>query len=219
MNNNSLSITIPKDVLHTLPPLEYTGGIAVVDTVEQARVALRELRRYKMIGFDTETRPSFKKGHTHKVALMQLATDDFCFLFRLNRLGISDALKEFLEDDTVTKVGLSVHDDFNVLRRSCPDLAPQGFIELQSYVKRFGITDISLQKIYAIVFGQYISKNQRLTNWEASELTPHQQCYAATDAWACLKLYRYLAAGDFDPSISPYRVSAEDINPQTAESL
>lgn len=219
MDINALTISIPKEALHELPPLEYTGGIAVVDTVEQARVALRELRRYRMIGFDTETRPSFKKGHTHKVALMQLATDDFCFLFRLNKLGISDALKEFLEDDTVTKIGLSVHDDFNVLRRSCPDLAPRGFIELQSYVKQFGITDISLQKIYAIVFGHYISKNQRLTNWEAPELTPHQQCYAATDAWACLKLYRYLEAGSFDPGQSPYRVYPVEVKPQTAESL
>ena len=210
MNNNSLSIAIQKDVLHTLPPLEYQGGISVVDTVEQARVALRELRRHRLIGFDTETRPSFRKGHTHKVALMQLATDDFCFLFRLNKLGVFDALKDFLEDGAITKVGLSVHDDFNVLRRSCPDLDPKGFIELQSYVKGFGITDISLQKIYAIVFGQYISKNQRLTNWEAAELTSHQQCYAATDAWACLKIYRHLQAGKFDPEQSPYRVVPED---------
>lgn len=202
---DKINIAICKEAISKLPPVQYDGGIMVVDTIDDARVALRELSRARVIGFDTETRPSFRKGQLHKVALMQLATDDFCFLFRLNKLGLFDALKDFLENPDITKIGLSVHDDFKVLSRS-RQIEPQGFIELQEFVKKYGIADNSLQKIYAIVFGQCISKNQRLTNWEAPELTPHQQQYAAIDAWACLKLYKYLSAGLFDPALSPYIV-------------
>lgn len=199
MNLTEPRISISKATLSTLPPARFPGKITVIDSVDTARQALRVLRRAGIVGFDTETRPSFKPGRTHNVALMQLSTRDRCFLFRLNVMGLSRALRNFLEDPQVIKVGLSVHDDFNVLRRSVPDLQPQGFVELQQFVKQYGIADISLQKIYAIVFGEYISKNQRLTNWEAPELTPHQQAYAAMDAYACLQLYKYLSEGRFDP--------------------
>lgn len=210
---DSIHLSIPKQIISTLPPVEFDGGIQVVDSMDKARIALRELTRARIVGFDTETRPSFRKGYLHKVALMQLATDDFCFLFRLNKLGMFDGLKEFLADPGVTKIGLSVHDDFNSLGRS-GEISHEGFIELQSFVKQYCIDDISLQKIYAIVFGQHISKGQRLSNWEAAELTPQQQRYAAIDAWACLRLYRYLSDGRFDPAASPYIVEPQ---PQEAE--
>lgn len=206
--NDNYSLSITKEALAELPTVSYAGGITVIDTMEKARIALRALRRHKLIGFDTETRPSFQKGRLHKVALMQLSTGDHCYLFRLNKLGIFDALKDFLEDESVVKVGLSVHDDFNVINRS-RTVDPKGFVELQSYIKEFKIADISLQKIYAIVFGFRISKNQRLTNWEAEALTDGQQAYAALDAWACLHLYKYLRAGLFDPETSPYKVMPE----------
>lgn len=211
---DNLRLAISKEAVSRLPIVHYLGGIMVVDTKDKARVALRELSRAKVVGFDTETRPSFRKGRVHKVALMQLATDGFCFLFRLNVLGIFDGLKAFLENPAITKIGLSVHDDFSVMRRSC-EIDPEGFIELQDYVKRYSIADTSLQKIYAIVFGECISKGQRLTNWEAAELTEHQQHYAAVDAWACLRLYRHLGSGAFDPASSPYRAEEEN----TAEDL
>lgn len=211
-----IKIAIDKEEVSKLPPVTYDGGIMVVDTPEKARMALRELTRAKIVGFDTETRPSFKKGLLHKVALMQLATDDFCYLFRLNILGVGEALVSFLNNPEITKIGLSVHDDFQVLARSA-QIEPQGFIELQEYVKKYRIADNSLQKIYAIVFGQYISKGQRLSNWEASELTVFQQSYAAIDAWACLKLYRYLSEGRFDPTSSPYIVPEEPEKPETEQ--
>lgn len=200
---DSLKLAISKETVADMPTVHYDGGIQVVDTIEKARVALRELSRARIIGFDTETRPSFRKGRLHKVALMQLATDSFCFLFRLNKLGMFDLLKDFLENPAITKIGLSVHDDFHVLSRS-GQLSPQGFVELQSFVKQYSIADTSLQKIYAIVFGERISKSQRLSNWEAEQLTAEQQSYAAIDAWACLKLYRHLSEGAFDPTASPY---------------
>lgn len=204
-------LAISKEALAELPMVTYAGGITIVESEDMVRVALRELRRHKIVGFDTETRPSFHKGRLHKVALMQLSTREHCFLLRLNKLGgISEALKDFLEDTAVTKIGLSVHDDFSSLRRTRQDLEPQGFVEIQEYIKRFNITDISLQKVYAIVFEQRISKAQRLTNWESETLTDGQQAYAALDAWACLHLYDYLSGGYFDPSKSRYRIAETD---------
>lgn len=212
MSDTEINIAISKQLLPTLPQAHFPGKITVIDSVDTARQALRVLRRAGIVGFDTETRPSFRRGHPHKVALMQLSTRDHCFLLRLCKTGVTRALCNFLQDSEVLKVGLSVHDDFNVLRRSVPDLAPQGFIELQTYVKSFHIGDISLQKIYAILFGQYMPKNQRLTNWEADRLSDHQQAYAAMDAWACLRIYEYLRSGQFDPATSPYRLSPEQIS-------
>lgn len=209
MNVAEPNISIPKNLLPTLPHAKFEGEITVIDSIDKARQALRSLRRAGIVGFDTETRPSFRRGHPHKVALMQLSTDSHCFLFRLCTIGITQAMANFLQDPAIIKIGLSVHDDFNVMRRTMPGLQPQGFVELQTYVKQFGIADISLQKIYAILFGQYMPKSQRLTNWEAAELTPFQQAYAAMDAYACLKIYKYLKSGQFDPNTSPYQLDPE----------
>lgn len=214
MNPQTQTIAITKEAMAEMPTVAFTGDITVVDTPEMARMALRELARARVVGFDTETRPSFHKGRVHKVALMQLSTDEHCFLFRLNKLGISEAMRHFLEDPEIIKIGLSVHDDFGVMRRLSEDLDPQGFVDLQDYVRYFYINDISLQKIYAIIFGGRISKHQRLTNWEADTLTPQQQVYAATDAWACLRIYRYLRSGAYRPADSPYIVERASLNQQ-----
>lgn len=146
-----------------------------------------------VLGVDTETRPSFRKGHVNKVALLQVATEDSCFLFRLNRIGLAGSVVRLLEDDRILKVGLSLSDDFSSLHKR-GEFEPRAFLELQNYVRDFGIADMSLQKLYANVFGQKISKGQRLSNWEADVLTEGQKLYAATDAWACVRLYRELEA-------------------------
>ena len=127
------------------------------------------------------------------MALLQISTEDTCFLFRLNHLGMPQVLQDFLMSDTL-KIGLSLKDDFMMLRRRKDVHAEEGnWIELQDYVGRFGIEDRSLQKIYANLFGQKISKSQRLSNWEADSLTEGQMRYAATDAWACVQIYNCLA--------------------------
>ena len=197
-------ISIDKEQLAALPVMTYPAEITVVESAAVAHAALRALAKEKAVGFDTETRPSFHKGRTHKVALMQISTEERCFLFRLNKIGICAELKAFIENPDILKIGLSVHDDFTVLRRS-EDIAPAGFIDLQTMVKDFGIRDSSLQKIYAIIFGERISKTQRLSNWEADTLSQAQQAYAALDAWACLRIYRHLISGSFDSVHSPYR--------------
>lgn len=184
--------SVPKAEIAQMPKVLFPGRIFVIYTEADAEKAVNYLRTQPVVGVDTETRPSFKRGQVHQVALLQISTADTCFLFRLNRLDLPVSLQEFLSDDTL-KVGLSLKDDFNSLRRR-QDMHPdQGnWIELQNYVTRFGIRDLSLQKIYANLFGQRISKTQRLSNWEAETLTEGQQLYAATDAWACVQIYERL---------------------------
>jgi len=177
-----------------LPVKEFAGNAITVINLEQAEIAVRQIREARtLVGFDTETRPSFQKGVSYKVCLVQLSVGQVCYLFRLNKMqGIPACLKELLEDDTVVKVGLSTQDDFKNLRKWC-ELSPRGFIELQQMVKNYGITDMSLAKIYALLFGMKLSKRQRLTNWEADQLNMRQQAYAALDAVACVEIYEALA--------------------------
>lgn len=180
---------ISKEELAALPAEKFPGRIVLAQTPAAARKAVRFLADQKLVGFDTETRPAFRKGQNHKVALLQLSTSEVCFLIRLNRVGLFPELKAFLESPDVTKIGLSTSDDFHGLRK-LGELEPQGFVELQSLVRRHGIGDAGLSKIYAQCFGKRISKSQQLSNWEAVELTAPQQHYAALDAWACLKIYQ-----------------------------
>ena len=183
---------ITKTEIATLPKVLFPGRIFVIYTEADADKAISYLQTQRIVGVDTETRPSFKRGTTHKVALLQISTSDTCFLFRLNQIGMPPSLQEFLMSDTL-KIGLSLKDDFTMLRRRKDVHAEEGnWIELQDYVGRFGIEDRSLQKIFANLFGQKISKSQRLSNWEAETLSEGQMKYAATDAWACVEIYNCL---------------------------
>ena len=193
---------ITKAEIAQMPKVQFSGRIFVIFTEADAEKAVEYLKTQHIVGVDTETRPSFKRGLSHKVALLQIATSDTSFLFRLNRIGMPAFLQDFLMGDTL-KVGLSLKDDFTMLRRRKDVHAEEGnWIELQDYVGRFGIEDRSLQKIYANLFGQKISKSQRLSNWEAETLTESQMKYAATDAWACVEIYNCLAemerTGDYE---------------------
>lgn len=209
MPNTTLSISIPKERLNEMPAASFAGKIIVVETAADARAAIRYLSRQKIVGFDTETRPSFRKGRSHNVALVQLSTADTCFLFRINKTGFIEPLREFLELESVKKIGLSIKDDFHGLHK-IEEFTPGGFVELQDYVHRFGIIDASLQRIYAILFGERIAKGQRLTNWEADELTESQQHYAALDAYACLRIYNHLSCGGFRPEESSFIVEPDE---------
>lgn len=184
--------TINKKEIAALPKEQFPGRIYLIYTDTDTDKAVEYLKKQTIVGVDTETRPSFKRGTVHKVALLQISTEDTCFLFRLNRIGMPTSLQEFLMNDTL-KIGLSLKDDFTMLRKRKDVHAEEGnWIELQDYVGHFGIEDRSLQKIYANLFGKKISKNQRLSNWEAETLTEAQMQYAATDAWACVKIYNCL---------------------------
>ena len=181
-----------KNQIQTLPCVHFKGRIIVIFTEKEADKAVDYLMKQSMLGFDTETRPTFKKGQSHQVALLQVATHDTCFLFRLNKIGMTDSVVRLLEDQTITKVGLSLQDDMRMLNQRRA-FTPGTFVELQKEVKDIGIEDNSLQKIFANLFGGKIAKGQQLSNWEAEILTEAQQRYAATDAWACIKIHEEVA--------------------------
>lgn len=185
---------ISKEELESLPILEFSGNIHVINTFEEAAVAVSEIKASNtMIGFDTETRPTFKKGEFHFVSLIQLSVDQTVYLFRLKKMGgLSPELISLLTDPNYIKVGLATSDDFSNLRKWGVTLQQKGVIEIQDMVKKYGIEDMSLAKIYAILFGKKISKRQRLTNWEADVLTEKQCQYAALDAVACVDIYKEL---------------------------
>ena len=186
-----MGLKITKERIRELSIETFDGEIIVIDKVEDVADSVNYLKQFKVIGFDTETKPVFRKNASNKVALMQLSTLDKCFLFRLNFIQYPDELDDLICSKDVMKVGLSLRDDFAALRQRS-DCPPLNFIDLQTFVKDYGIKDMSLQKIYAILFNKKISKNQRLSNWEAKTLKESQKMYASIDAWACLKIYNYL---------------------------
>ena len=182
---------IDKNEISTMPTVTFEGRIITIDTASAVDQAMIALSGESYVGIDTETRPSFRKGVQHDVSLIQLSTPDTCFLIRLNRTGMPDSLVAFLENKRIAKIGLSLHDDYQGLCKRRKFKAGN-FIDLQKEVGKYGIEEMSLQKIFAIIFGQRISKSQQLSNWENDVLTDKQKHYAATDAWACLKIYKEL---------------------------
>lgn len=182
---------ISKEEVNLLPVVVFEGKITLVDDLSKVQIALDELRRTKTVGIDTETKPSFTRGTHHKVSLVQISTNNHCFLFRLNKMEFPVALAEYFADESIRKIGLSLKDDLSGLRRLYK-FVPANFVDIQSIAQSYGILELGLQKIYAILFGGKISKSQRLTNWENAELNEQQMRYAATDAWASLQIYRQL---------------------------
>lgn len=183
--------SIDKEALAQLEAEHYEGTIRVVQCDAEAVKAVAFLAKQKILGFDTETKPSFAKGKSNAVCLVQLSTNDTCFLFRLKETNCLEILKPIFENENILKIGLSLKDDFRAVRKQM-EFNPAGFIDLQPYVKQYGIEDNSLSKIFAIIFNKRISKSQRLTNWEADFLTEKQKSYAALDAWATLRIYEEL---------------------------
>ena len=190
-----------KTKIHTLPRVVFEGRIVVVLTAAEAEKAVDFLLTQPILGVDTETRPSFRKGRVNQVALLQVATHDICFLFRLNLIGMASAVIRLLEDTKVPKIGLSLHDDLMMLERR-GSFKRGNFIDLQQKVKEIGVEDMSLQKLFANFFGQRITKREQLSNWEIDILKDKQKVYAATDAWTCILLYEELIrleqTGDYE---------------------
>ena len=190
---------ISKELLQLMPIAAFEGEVIVVDKEEQVAEAVAYLRTQKVIGVDTEARPSFQRGIHYPTALVQIASHERCYLFRLTHIGMPQALADLFADPNICKVGLAFRDDINGLRRR-RDFTPANCIDVQTMVPKYGILDLGLQKIFAICFGRKISKTQQLTNWENSLLTPEQARYASTDAWATLLIYEDLLAHEQLPS-------------------
>ena len=201
-----------KTALASLKRVVFNGRIEVIYTVTQAERAVDFLLSQPLLGFDTETRPAFSKGQHYKCSLMQVSTPNICFLFRLNSIGMCPAIVRLLSDRQVTKVGLAWNNDLLGLHQ-LGDFKAGSFVDLQGLVKEIGIEDQSLVKIYANLFGERISKAERLSNWERDILKDSQKLYAAIDAWACVKIYeevmRLKETGDYELRIVEPEVNNE----------
>jgi len=180
--------SITKEELVDLPLKWFEGEIVVVDTYDDLDRAVEALSKETVIGFDTETKPAFKKGVINNVALLQLSTQSQAFLFRLNKIGLPDEICEILSNPDIIKSGVAIHDDIKGLK-ILRLFEPAGFVELQDHAKEIGITNFSLKKLTGIACGFRISKGQQLSNWESDVLSDAQKVYAATDAWAALEIY------------------------------
>lgn len=195
---------VNKESLSDLPKVIFPGKIVVVVSCEETKRYVDYLLQQEVLGFDTETRPAFSKGTHYKCSLLQVATHDCCFLFRLNHTGLTPDIIRLLEDTSIKKVGLAWRNDILSLKE-LGDFKAAGFIDLQDMVKAIGIEDQSLVKIYANLFHERISKTERLSNWERDVLKESQKNYAAIDAWACVQIYHELVrlneTGDFDLKI------------------
>ena len=182
---------IDKEALQQMPLAAFEGEVIVVDKPEMVGAAVAYLRSQRVLGVDTEARPSFQRGIHYPTALVQIASHERCYLFRLTHVGMPQELADLFADPDICKVGLAFRDDINGLRRR-RNFVPANCIDVQKMVTQYGILDLGLQKLFAICFGKKISKTQQLTNWENSHLTPEQARYASTDAWATLLIYEDL---------------------------
>ncbi len=182
--------TITQEEVLELPLYSYNGEVVCVDTMEKYNQVKDELFLETLWGFDTETKPTFRKGVSgnRNVSLLQLSSREKTYIFRLSMIGFPVELKNFLESDRFTKIGLSTRDDIKGLHKLA-DFQPAGFIDLQSIAPSYGIAEKSLRKMAAIVLKVRISKSQQLSNWEAEQLTEKQIRYAATDSWVTREIY------------------------------
>ncbi len=188
---------IDKQDIMELPLVGFGGEVMVISSHSEAKKAVRQMQQEKLLGFDTESRPSFKKGQNHPVALIQLASPERAWLFRIALLGKTPELNEILGDNEILKVGLALKEDLRSLSHFCTP-NPDSFLDLQEFAPHFGIQEGSLKKLAAIVLRSRISKSQQLSNWENPELSEAQVRYAATDAWVALRIYQTLMGELYD---------------------
>lgn len=188
---NDFAEKIDNERTAQLPAIEFRGDIRVIDRESDIAAACRELAAEPLLGFDTETRPSFRPGVQFRVSLLQLSTPEVCYLFRLNRIPLAQPILQLLGNRNLLKIGADVAGDLRSLRR-LRQFRSAGFVDLQALAPDWGIGEKSLRKLSAIVLGQRVSKAQRLSNWEAATLTDKQRLYAATDAWVCIRIYEQL---------------------------
>ena len=201
-------ISIQSEEIEKMPLGSFPGKIQVIEkTGFEFLKAVAYLRAQRVIGFDTETRPVFAPGQHHNhVALLQLSGPRKAFLFRVGRMGMPKVLCSLMSNPHVLKVGAAVHDDVRGLQYY-QKFPGHGFVDLQKIAYEWGIRDKSVKKLAANILGIKISKSQQLSNWEAEDLSPAQQMYAATDAWVCREMYLKLLQCEKHP------LTPEELNP------
>ncbi len=191
-DDSARQTNITTEELNGLPLRAFTGKINVITDAAKLSKMLSEIEKHDVVGFDTETRPSFKKGQSYKVALIQLAIPDKVFLIRLHDTGLADELVSLFQNPNIMKAGVAIRDDIKFLQK-LKAFEPAGFVELATLSKASGLQVESVKKLAGLLLGFRISKSAQTSNWEAATLTEKQLEYAATDAWVCLEIYRKLS--------------------------
>jgi ribonuclease D len=191
MTRHPDKVTITNEEINVLPLGAFEGEVVVISDPLATEMAFDEINHHRVVGFDTETKPVFVRGHSNKVALMQIAIPKKVFLLRLNKTGITPSIQRFLENEKIGKAGVALRDDIKGLQK-LKHYAPAGFIELAEMSKNAGLEVESVKKLAALLLGIRISKGAQTSNWEAGHLNEKQISYAATDAWVCLEVYSHL---------------------------
>ena len=184
--------SISKEEINELPLGQFEGKVYLIDRPDQGEEAVDFLEDQGIIGFDTETKPSFRKGQFNHVSLLQLSTSEQAFLFRLNKIGFPGSLRNLMEKENLVKVGAAVHDDLKALRKLTDSFYPASFFDLNDELKKVGFHNVGVRNLSGMVLKIRISKTEQVSNWESEVLTEKQQRYAATDAWACLEVFNVL---------------------------
>lgn len=192
-----IPLSISKEEISELPLGQFEGPIYLIDHPDQVEEAVDFLEDQHIIGFDTETKPSFHKGQSHQVSLLQLSTSSQAFLFRLHKVGFPPPLRSLLEKENLVKVGAAVHDDLKALKKLTDSFHPQSFFDLNDELKKVGFLNVGVRNLCGMVLKMRISKAEQVSNWELEKLTERQQRYAATDAWACLEIFQTLREGGY----------------------
>ncbi len=199
-----ISYKITKEEINELPLGQFDGEIFLIDNVDDLEEVVAFLETQPLLGFDTETKPAFRKGVVNQVSLLQLATSKQAFLFRLKATGFPESLRNLMEKEHIIKVGAAVHDDIKGLAKLTDSFYPNAFFDLNDELKKIGFHNVGVRNLCGMVLGMRISKAEQVSNWEAEKLTEKQQRYAATDAWACLEVFKLLKAeGYLDPLFNP----------------
>ncbi|MBR4597155.1 MAG: 3'-5' exonuclease domain-containing protein 2 [Opitutales bacterium] len=180
---------IPSDIVARLPMGAYRGEIVLVETDEDADAAVDEISKETLLGFDTESKPSFKKGHSYPVSILQIGGENKVWIFRLGRLDWSmPRVYSILENPSIKKVGVAVNGDISALK-GLREFEPAGFEDISDKTRKIGIVNTGLRNLLSLFTGFRISKSAQMSNWAADELSKKQILYAATDAWASRLLY------------------------------
>ncbi|MEX2591340.1 MAG: 3'-5' exonuclease [Anditalea sp.] len=199
-----IPLNISKEEVNSLDIGAFEGKIVLIDDPNLLTEAVYELRKSRFLGFDTETRPAFKKGVSYNVSLLQLSTRDTAFLFRLKQIGLPAGIQDILQDPKIVKIGAAVRDDLKALKKLLPTFAPASFFDLNEELKRIGFINVGVRNLSAMVLNIRISKSEQVSNWEGEKLTDKQLLYAATDAWACLEIFQELyKKGYLDELLNP----------------
>lgn len=197
-----IPLSISKDEINQLPLGQFEGDMFLIDNFEDVEEAAEFLAKQRIIGFDTETKPAFRRGVINPVALLQLSTSTQAFLFRLNNIGsFPESLRNVLEKENIVKVGAAVHDDIKGLAKLTDSFYPQSFFDLNDELKKVGFQNVGVRNLCGMVLNIRISKAEQVSNWEAEQLSEKQKRYAATDAWACLKIYEKLKSEGYLDSL------------------